>query len=79
MNLSFTYEAAPRGSRFSPAVEAAHKKRRATSFAQLCGNHDGKVIESPGAKRRDDIELKIARIANGKEPGYANGGRCANK
>jgi hypothetical protein len=55
MNLSFTYEAAPKGSRFSKAVEDANQKRR------------------------DDATLRLARIANGKEPGYCKGGRCAGK
>jgi len=55
MDLNFTYEAAPKGSRFSKVVEEAH------------------------AKRRDEAKLRLARIQNGKEPGYCKGGRCAGK
>jgi len=55
MNLVFTYEAAPKSSRFS------------------------KVVEEANAKRRDEATLRLARIANGKDPRYVKGGRCAGK
>jgi hypothetical protein len=51
MNLSFKYEAGPKGSKFSKVVEEAH------------------------AKRRDEATLRLARIANGKEPGYVKSGK----
>lgn len=55
MNLNFTYEASPRGSRFS------------------------KVVEEVRQRKRDEATLRLARIANGAEPGYVKGGRAAGK
>jgi hypothetical protein len=38
-----------------------------------------KVIEETQARRRDEAKLRLARIQNGKEPGYVKGGRCKGK
>jgi hypothetical protein len=42
MNLSFTYEAAPKGSKFSPVVEEAQAKRRDAATLRLARIANGK-------------------------------------
>jgi hypothetical protein len=41
MNLSFTYEAAPRGSKFSKVVEDARQKRRDDATLRLARIQNG--------------------------------------
>jgi hypothetical protein len=43
------------------------------------GSRFSKVIEETQARRRDEAKLRLARIQNGKEPGYEKGGRCKSK
>jgi hypothetical protein len=45
MNLSFTYEAAPKGSKFSPAVETANQRRRDEATLRLARITNGKSPE----------------------------------
>lgn len=43
------------------------------------GSKFSKVVEDAKARHRDECQLRLARIANGKEPGYVRGGRLAGK
>lgn len=43
------------------------------------GSKLSKVVEDAVQKRKEDATLRLARIANGKDPRYKNGGRCASK
>lgn len=38
-----------------------------------------RAVEDARQELRDAATLRLARIANGKEPGHAKGGRCAGK
>jgi len=38
-----------------------------------------KVVEEAKQKAAQDAQLRLARIANGAEPGYVKGGRCKSK
>jgi hypothetical protein len=38
-----------------------------------------RVVEDARQKRAQDAKLRLARIQNGKEPGYTKGGRCKGK
>lgn len=37
------------------------------------------AVEEAAALRKEAATLRLARIQNGKEPGYCKGGRCASK
>jgi hypothetical protein len=48
-------------------------------FIKIKGLPPVDPVERAKQKHKDDCTLRLARIANGAEPGYCKGGRCKNK
>jgi hypothetical protein len=58
MNLSFTYEAAPKGSKFSPVVEEANARRRDEATRRLAVIANGKDPAYINGKALPKVKFK---------------------